>query len=234
MRGMKFPDIHIDLLENTTREPLFAHGILRLNPGARVIKSTIKGPLFLNKNSQVGPDVTAGKYFGMNENCFIARATIGAFCAIGARTAINPFNHPSDWLSIHEFQYHPKSFDWVEEYNEFDRLERTPNMFSPITIGNDVWTGHNVNVMAGVNIGDGAIIAAGSVVTKDVPPYAIVAGVPAVFRRHRFAEQTIERLLRLKWWDLELSELSGLPFRDVERCLDMIEAIKTKKLATVD
>src|SRR5215467_6524859 len=224
---MKYPDIFIDSFENTTSEPAYLHGIMRLNPGARVIKSTIRGPLFLNKNSQVGPDVVAGKYFGMNENCFIARAEIGAFCAIGARSAINPFNHPSQWLSIHEFQYHPKSFDWVDEYNEFARLERTPDMFARVVVGNDVWTGHNVNVMAGVNVGDGAIIAAGSVVTKDVPPFAIVAGVPATIKRYRFPERTIERLLRLKWWELELSQLSGLPFRDVERCLDMIERIRT-------
>ncbi len=229
---MRYPDIHIDFLENDTTEPLFAHGTMRLNPGARVIKSTIKGPFYLNRGSQVGPDATIGKYFGMNESCFIARATVGAYCAIGARTAINPFNHPSDWLSIHEFQYHPKSFDWVEEYNDFSRLERTPDMFSPVSIGNDVWTGHNVNVMAGVTVHDGAIIAAGSVVTKDVPPYAIVAGVPAVVKRTRFPDRIIERLLRVRWWDLELSQLSGLPFRDVERCLDMIEAIKTQRVAT--
>lgn len=228
---MSYTDIFVESVENTTNEPLYLHRIMRLNPGARIVKSTICGPLFLNKNSQVGPDVVAGKYFGMNENCFIARATIGAFCAIGARTAINPFNHPSNWLSTHEFQYHPKSFDWVDEYNEFERLERTPDMFPAVVIGNDVWTGHNVNVTAGVTVGDGAIIAAGSVVTKDVPPYAIVAGVPAAVKRYRFAEQTIERLLRVKWWELDLTDLSGLPFRDVDRCLDRIEEIKAKKLA---
>jgi tetrahydrodipicolinate N-succinyltransferase len=96
-----------------------------------------------------------------------------------------------------------------------------------------VWTGHNVNVMAGVNIGDGAVIAAGSVVTKNVPPYAIVGGVPAALIRYRFPEKTIERLLRAKWWELELVQLSGLPFRDVERCLDMIEEIKAKAPAAV-
>jgi acetyltransferase-like isoleucine patch superfamily enzyme len=230
---MQYPDIVIDFFENTTGEPTYLNGIMRLNPGARIIKSTIRGPLFLNKNSQVGPDVVAGKYFGMNENCFIARASIGAFCAIGARTAINPFNHPSNWLSIHEFQYHPNSFDWVEEYVNFARLQHTPDMLSEVTVGNDVWTGHNVNVTAGVNVGDGAIIAAGSVVTKDVPPYAIVAGVPAVVKRYRFPETTIERLLRAKWWDLELSQLSGLPFRDLDRCLDMVEEIKAKSSAAV-
>jgi acetyltransferase-like isoleucine patch superfamily enzyme len=229
---MQYADIFVDRFENTTAEPAHPYGIMRVNPGARIIKSTIRGPLFLNRNSQIGPDAVIGKYFGMNESCFVARATVGAFCAIGARTAINPFNHPADWLSIHEFQYHPNSFDWVEEYKDFERLARTPDMFKHVSIGNDVWTGHNVNVMAGINVGDGAIIAAGSVVTKDVPAFAIVAGVPATVKRLRFPEKTVERLLRVRWWDLELSDLSGLPFRDVERCLDQIEEIKANKLAS--
>src|SRR5499426_4670331 len=227
--AMQYADIFVDRLENATSEPIHPHGIMRLNAGARIIKSTIRGPLFLNKNSQIGPDVVTGKYFGMNENCFVARATVGSFGAIGARTAINPFNHPTSWLSTNEFQYHPKSFDWVDEYNDFVRLERTPDMFKHVTIGNDVWTGHNVNVTAGVNVGDGVVIAAGSVVTKDVPPYAIVGGVPATVIRYRFHERTIKRLLRLKWWELELSELSGLPFRDPERCLAQLEEIRARK-----
>jgi tetrahydrodipicolinate N-succinyltransferase len=117
----------------------------------------------------------------------------------------------------------------VPEYTDFDRMERTPDMFKHVTIGNDVWTGHNVNILPGVSVDDGAVIGAGSVVTKDVPPYAIVAGVPAQVRRMRFPERTIERLLRLKWWELELSELSGLPFRDIDRCLDRVEAIRERR-----
>ena len=228
---MKYQPIFVDYYENKTNEAAFPHAIMKLNPGAKIIKSTIQGPLYLNRHAQVGPEATVGKYFGMNESCFIARATIGAFCAIGARTSINPFNHPIDWLSTNEFQYHPSSFDWVPEYNEIERLSRTPDMFQHVTVGNDVWTGHNVNIMAGVSVGDGAVIAAGAVVTRDVPPYAVVAGVPATVKRLRFPEKTVERLLGVKWWDLELSDLSGLPFRDIDRCLDRIEEIKARKMA---
>jgi acetyltransferase-like isoleucine patch superfamily enzyme len=226
---MKYEPLDIERFENTTNEPVYLEKIVKLNPGARIIKSRLLGPTYLNRQTQVGPDAVVGRYFGMNESCYIARATAGHFCSIGARTAINPFNHPVDWLSIHEFQYHPASFDWVEEYNAIDRLPRTPDMFQTVTIGSDVWTGHNVNIMGGVSVGDGAIIGAGSVVTKDVPPFAIVAGVPASVKRLRFGEKIIERLLRVRWWDLELEDLSGLPFREVERCLDLVEEIKARK-----
>src|SRR5262249_32664109 len=124
--------------------------------------------------------------------------------------------------------------DCANEYTDSVRLERTPDMFKHVTIGNDVWTGHNVNVTAGVNVGDGAVIAAGSVVTKDVPPYAIVGGVPATVIRYRFPEKTIERLLRVKWGELDLSPPGGLPFRDIDRCLDLIEEIKSKAPAAAE
>ena len=222
---MAFDEIEIDLYENVSGQVAQPYPLVRVLPGAKIIRSKIRGPLYMNCYAQIGPDVTVGKYSGMNEHTYVARATMGAFCAIGARTAINPFNHPTHWLSIHEFQYHPNSYDWVDEYKAMDRLTRTPDMFKAVTIGNDVWMGHNVNVMSGINVGDGAIIAAGAVVTQDVPPYAIVAGVPATVKRYRFAEDVIARLLRSRWWDLELSQLSGLPFNDIERCLDAIELI---------
>jgi acetyltransferase-like isoleucine patch superfamily enzyme len=223
---MKFDAIDIDFVENASNEAAHPYPAIRILPGAKIIRSRISGPLYLSRYAQLGPDVTVGKYSGMNEHSFIARAAMGAFCAIGARTAINPFNHPTDWLSIHEFQYHPTSYDWVDEYSSMERLTRTPDMFKTVTIGNDVWMGHNVNVLSGVNVGDGAVIAAGAVVTKDIPPYAVVAGVPATIRHYRFSESTVARLLRSKWWDLELSQLSGLPFKDVERCLDAIERLR--------
>jgi acetyltransferase-like isoleucine patch superfamily enzyme len=228
---MKFDAVDIDFVENLTDKIAHPHPLIRILPGAKIIRSKVLGPLYLSRYTQLGPDVTVGKYSGMNEHGFIARATMGAFCAIGARTAINPFNHPTDWLSIHEFQYHPNSYDWVDEYKSMDRLSRTSDMFKQVSIGNDVWTGHNVNIMSGINVGDGAVIAAGAVVTKDVPPYAVVAGVPATIKRYRFSEKIIERLLRCRWWDLELAELSGLPFDDIERCLDAIERIKERRPA---
>jgi acetyltransferase-like isoleucine patch superfamily enzyme len=226
---VKYKEIYVERFENTTSEPAYLEAVVKLNPGARIITSRLLGPTYLNRNTQIGPDAVVGRYFGMNESCFIARATVGHYCSIGARTAINPFNHPVDWLSIHEFQYHPNAFDWVDEYRAITRLARTPDMFEPVTIGSDVWMGHHVNVMPGVSVGDGAVIGAGSVVTRDVPPFAVVVGAPASVKRLRFPEKIVDRLLRVRWWDLELEDLSGLPFRDVERCLDLVEEIRAKR-----
>jgi acetyltransferase-like isoleucine patch superfamily enzyme len=218
---------------NAGLEPVLRHGVIRLNPGAHIYRTTFGGPLFLDRNARIGPDVTIGRYCSLGETSFIARGKFGSFCAIGARVAINPFNHPTNWLSIHEFQFRSDSYEWVPEYRDMKRLSRTPDMFSPVQFGNDIWLGTNVTVMGGVTVGDGAVVAAGSVLTKAVPPYAVVAGVPATVKRFRFPDNIIARLLHSKWWELELPDLSGLPFRDVERCLDMIEAAKAKKASSL-
>lgn len=125
----------------------------------------------------------------------------------------------------------------THDHHQFGRDRRLaiPREGRDIVIGEGVWLASRATVLGPCRIGDHAVVAAGALVKDDVPPYAIVAGVPATIKRYRFPEKTIERLLRLKWWDLELSKLSGLPFRDVERCLDMIEAIRAKvDLATAE
>ena len=220
---------YIDSDVNGSFEPVIRHGVIRLNPGAQIYRTKYAGPLFLDRNARIGPDVEIGRYCSLGETSLITRGQIGSFCAIAARVAINPFNHPMDWLSIHEFQFRTDSYDWVPEYRDMKRLSRTPDMFSPVKLGNDIWIGANATIMGGVTIGDGAVIGAGSVVTQDVPAYCIAVGQPAAVKRKRFSHQIIERLLAAKWWDLELSELSGLPYRDIERCLDMIEALKAQK-----
>ena len=100
-------------------------------------------------------------------------------------------------------------------------------------IGNDVWIGTNVVIMRGIKIGDGAIVAAGSIVTKDIPPYTIVAGCPAKIIKYRFAEEIIKQLLELKWWNYHINTLSNLPFNDIDKCIKMIEEIKKDKKTDV-
>ena len=91
-------------------------------------------------------------------------------------------------------------------------------------IGNDVWIGQRVVVKSGCRIGDGAVVGAGAVVTKDVPPYAIVGGVPAKVIRMRFSEDIIERLKEIKWWDYSDDRLKAIgPYMD--DCLRMIQFV---------
>ena len=104
-------------------------------------------------------------------------------------------------------------------------------LHSPINIGNDVWIATDVKIMQGVTIGDGAVIAQESLVTKSVPPYAIVGGNPAKIIRYRFSPSEIEQLLELKWWDLnegQIKEIAKyLTSRNVKKCIAQIKAAKS-------
>lgn len=128
------------------------------------------------------------------------RLLIGKFCSIacGAKFLFNSANHALGSLSTYPF---PIFYDeWgLEGKNVADAWDNKGN----IALGNDVWIGYEAVILAGVTIGDGAIIGARAVVTRDVPPYAIVGGVPARLIRRRFDDATIEALLDLRWWDWE-------------------------------
>ena len=126
------------------------------------------------------------------------RLTIGKFCSIacGARFLMNSANHAMGSLSTYPF---PLFFqEWGLEKS---RVAEAWDNKGDIVAGSDVWIGYEAVILAGVTIGDGAVIGARAVVTKDVPPYTIVGGVPARAIRRRFPEETVEELLRLKWWD---------------------------------
>lgn len=123
---------------------------------------------------------------------------IGKFCSIacGAKFLFNSANHTMASLSTYPF---PLFFDeWeLEKKNVTEAWDNKGD----IIVGNDVWIGYEAVILAGVTIGDGAIIGTRAVVTKDVPPYTIVGGVPAKPIRKRFDDETIAKLLKLKWWD---------------------------------
>ena len=126
------------------------------------------------------------------------RLVIGKFCSIacGAVFIFTSANHTLKSLSTYPF---PLFFEeWgLDKANVTDAWDNKGD----IIIGNDVWIGYEAVIMSGVTIGDGAIIAARAVVTKDVPPYTIVGGVPAKLIRKRFSDETIARLSEIKWWD---------------------------------
>ncbi len=132
------------------------------------------------------------------------RLTIGKFCSIacGAKFLMTSANHAMSSLSTYVFPIFPEEWDHGMPVTEaWDRRR-------DIVVGNDVWIGYEAVILSGVTIGDGAIIAARSVVTKDVPPYTIVGGVPAKPIRRRFDQETIDALLGLRWWDWPLEKLS--------------------------
>lgn len=126
------------------------------------------------------------------------KLVIGKFCSIACRAKFlfNSANHTLSSLSTYPF---PIFFaEWGLEKSD---VAAAWDRKGDIVIGNDVWIGYEAVILAGVTIGDGAVIGARAVVTKDVPPYAIVGGVPARVIRSRFPEETVKALLRLKWWD---------------------------------
>lgn len=125
----------------------------------------------------------------------VEEAKIGKFCSIARQVIIGVKGHNYDWVTTSPI-ITSSEFGFIEH----DVLE--PQKEMPI-IGNDVWIGMNSIIMRGVTIGDGAVIAAGSVVTSNVLPYSIVGGVPAKHIRFRFSEDEIQKLLAIKWWDWE-------------------------------
>ena len=169
-----------------------------------------------------------GEYTGLMPGVRIRdkKTRIGKFCAIAQDVIIGTGMHPINYLTIKSFTYKPIGFWTIPEEN---RVNFTNH--KPVNIGNDVWIGTNAIIMDGVQIGDGAVVGAGAVVTKDVPPYAVVGGVPARIIKYRFDENTIRRIQALQWWDFPAEILKSLPWNDLEKSLNILEAEKKKDIS---
>ena len=147
---------------------------------------------------------TIGDYSYLGSDCMVSDAVVGRFCAIAARVRIGPPDHPMDRPSQHRFTYVPEYYDASQKRDSgFFAARRSES----VLIGHDVWIGHGTVVLAGVRVGNGAVLAAGAVVTKDVAPYAIVAGVPARRIRDRFPPEIAARLQRVAWWDWPVAQI---------------------------
>lgn len=134
----------------------------------------------------------------------IANCGVGKFANIAAFTRIGPTDHPMEKASLHHFLYR-SSYYWEDAADDPAFLARRETRKT--VIGPDTWIGHGAIVRPDVTLGAGSVVAAGAVVTKDVAPYIIVAGVPAVPLRARFPARLAERMLALAWWDWDHERL---------------------------
>lgn len=159
------------------------HPSSKVEPGSSFVSSTMA------RHSFCGYD------------CEIANAKIGAFVSIANGVIIGGGRHPMEWIAMSPVFY--KGRDSVK--TKYSEHERPPP--KPVEIGNDVWIGRNAVILPGVCIGHGAVVGAAAVVTKDVPPYTIVAGNPARVIRRRFSDDEVDALLEYRWWDFEDAKL---------------------------
>jgi acetyltransferase-like isoleucine patch superfamily enzyme len=162
--------------------------------GGEFYSSTLREIFRVHHGVDVGMYTHGGCF---RPNAFDRGTTIGRYSSIAVTAFAATLNHPMHYKAMHGFFFNPK-LGYVK-----GSLPR-----SPLTIGNDVWIGHGSIIMPNVStISDGAVVAAGAVVNKDVPPYAIVVGNPGRIVRYRFDPETIERLLAEKWWEKDIEAI---------------------------
>jgi acetyltransferase-like isoleucine patch superfamily enzyme len=191
-------------------------------PFSTIIDSDVIGVFSLEKYSCVNRS-TLESYVGVGLQSYVSDCKVGKYTLIGSRVSVGGFEHPTDWLSIGAFQWGQSVDYWglsQDMHNHLDSFDKP----SPkgTEIGADCWVGNNVVILSGVKISTGVIVGAGSVVTKDLPPYAVAVGNPARIVRYRFEESVINLLLESKWWDRDIEELRNINFRDVNSAIEIL------------
>lgn len=161
---------------------------------SRVYSSKLNRNVRIDRNNLILHS-DLGDYTYTGQFSVIMHCKIGKYCSVSWGVTIGAGEHDYNKITTHDFLYN-QSYDINNNKTAYDRFEKT------LVLGNDVWIGTNATICRGVSIGDGAVIGANAVVTKDVPPYSIVVGSPAKIIKYRFDNRTIELLLELKWWDL--------------------------------
>lgn len=165
--------------------------------------SSFEGQNKIHRYTTFGGSLGLGSFVG--PHCELS-AVVARFTSIAPHVRSNSGIHPikRPYVATSPAFYSPTSEALPYTYatiNMFDEYAKVKGTNIPIIIGNDVWINENVFIQGGITISDGAVVLAGSVVTKDIPPYAIVGGVPARILKYRYDEETINRLMEIKWWN---------------------------------
>ncbi len=166
-------------------------------------------------------DTTMERFSTVNRKCSIRNTKIGKFCSIGSEVMIGLERHPSrGFISTCEAFYVGKSAGIPSFVNKELFKEGLP-----VEIGNDVWIGSRAMILGGLTVGHGAIIGAGAIVTRDVEPYSVVAGVPAGLTRKRYSADRIEKLLEFAWWDRDMEWIrkNAIAFSDEEEFFKILD-----------
>lgn len=182
---------------------------------SRIFDSKLKEHVAIQRNSLVY-NTEFGRYTYTGKNFTSWHSKIGAFCSISWNVSIGGANHDYRRMTTHSFLYSPE-YECCGDEPGYDRFD------SPCIIGNDVWIGANACICRGVTVGNGAVIGAGAVVTHDVQPYSIVAGVPAAMIKMRFSEEIIKILSDSEWWNL--------PINTIKENFELFNHIVTKESA---
>lgn len=200
---------------------------VKITPFSRLDRVSV-----LEGNNRIGRNTIllncrVGKYTYMGNSCTFSNTSIGRFCSIASNVQLINGTHPTKrFASTHPAFYAKKTpvGNGFVGNDKFEEFRYTSNGRS-LEIGNDVWIGSQVILLGGIKIGDGSIIAAGSVVTKDVPPYTIVGGVPARVIRKRFEEREIQLLQKIRWWEWPTNKIhsEAFLFDDVTKLLKKYE-----------